>query len=353
MWVELIFVFIFLISLCFIIMYVGIIGKSELLEDLYKKVVDNGEPVPELAHITDSNGKPVCWKKGRIFAYWDHEPRMPWQTDEYYETEMETLRPSDFLRLHRNEWVTEFEQFISMDMWKMCEVLDGPLSLFPDSQYIGYPIVVGVDVGVVHDCSAVCGVYFDAERGKAGLAFHKIWTPTPGNPLDLEATVEAYLLDMASKFHIAAVVYDPTNFHRSMTTLRDRAGMNMIEYRQSGMLMEMVGQAFYDAIRGRYLEVYHDEELSDHIKYTTAENKGRGFRIVKGDKMGKPIDAAIALAMATHYAIDTAGVDTSESIRIEVPFADASGWKPERKGPSEKNLPWMFIDQSKKPRSSL
>jgi len=340
MWAELTPVPTAPLSMRFIATYAGIMGKSELLEDLYNKVVVNGEAVEELKDIVDGNGKPVCWQKGRMFAYWDHEARMPWQTPEYYEEEMLTLRPSDFLRLHRNEWVTEFEQFIPIEWWKACETLEGPLTIFQDLKYSKWPITLGVDVGVKHDCSAVTGVYYDSERGKVGLAFHRIWTPTEGNPLDLETTVEQYILEMNSKFSISAVVYDPTNFHRSMVTLRDKARINMVEYPQSAARMELVGQAFYDAIKGKYLEVYPDEELTNHIRFTTAENKGRGFRLVKGEKMGKPIDGAIALAMSVHYAIETGGVDISKPIVIEVPFANASAWKPKPTG--EDNLPWPF-----------
>jgi hypothetical protein len=61
---------------------------------------------------------------------------------------------------------------------------------------------------------------------------------------------------------------------------------------------------------------------------------------VKGEKMGKPIDGAIALAMSVHYAIETGGVDISKPIVIEVPFANASAWKPKPTG--EDNLPWPF-----------
>jgi hypothetical protein len=314
-------------SLRVVVTYAGILGKSALLEDLYEKVVKAGEPVPELAHLVDARGDPVCFKKGRIFAYWDTVPRMPWQTPEYYEEQMELERPADFLRHHKNEWVTEFEEFIPMDWWTACETLDVPLELDKENKYQRWPIIIGVDVGVKHDCTAVAGVYYDSERKKVGLAFHRIWTPTPGQPLDLEATVETYLLQQKEKYNIHAVVYDPNQFHRSMTTLRDKFGVTMVEYPQSPSRMEMVGQAFYEAIRGKYLEVYPNDEVRSHIRHTTAENRGRGFRLVKGDRLGKPMDFSIAIAMAVHFAIDSGGVDVSRPIRIEIPFADASGWK--------------------------
>ncbi len=38
----------------------------------------------------------------RLFVYWDHEPRMPWQTQAYYDSQRRTLRPGTYLRLHES-----------------------------------------------------------------------------------------------------------------------------------------------------------------------------------------------------------------------------------------------------------
>ena len=37
-------------------------------------------------------------REARPFAYWDHEPRMPWQTQEYYDSQKKTLRAGTYLR---------------------------------------------------------------------------------------------------------------------------------------------------------------------------------------------------------------------------------------------------------------
>jgi hypothetical protein len=55
------------------------------------------------------------------------------------------------------------------------------------------PIFVGVDVGVKHDAAAVVAVSWDEGNKKLVLANDRIWRPSPTEPLDLEATVEARL----------------------------------------------------------------------------------------------------------------------------------------------------------------
>ncbi|HYQ97851.1 MAG TPA: hypothetical protein VEO92_05730 [Candidatus Nitrosocosmicus sp.] len=36
-------------------------------------------------------------REARPFAYWDHESRMPWQTQEYYDSQKKTLRAGTYL----------------------------------------------------------------------------------------------------------------------------------------------------------------------------------------------------------------------------------------------------------------
>jgi hypothetical protein len=54
-------------------------------------------------------------------------------------------------------------------------------------------LLVGLDAGIKHDCAAVVAVAWEKETEKLRLVSHKIWKPTPENPLDIEATIEWYL----------------------------------------------------------------------------------------------------------------------------------------------------------------
>src|SRR3990167_2932605 len=137
-------------------------ADPNLLLDLYKHIIVKGKPVPELEDITDRRGVPVCYtsQDGRSFAYWDTEPRLPWQTADYYEQEAALLPPLQFLRLHRNMWVSNEDQFIPVE-WFDAAVergqtagLMGPLNMVSESPYRTYPVSLAVDVGVKQDCSA-------------------------------------------------------------------------------------------------------------------------------------------------------------------------------------------------------
>src|SRR5512139_145008 len=65
--------------------YAGYMGESELLWNLYDLAVLQGTPHPDFLDLT-SEGKPVVWvnEAANMFCYWDHEPRLIWQSQEYY-----------------------------------------------------------------------------------------------------------------------------------------------------------------------------------------------------------------------------------------------------------------------------
>ncbi len=334
------------ISLRVVVTYAGYVGKSNLLEDLYHKVMDNGEPVAELAHIVDEQGTPVCWHKGRIFMYWDTVPRMPWQTDAYYDTALDENRPSEFLRLHRNQWVTGMEEFIPIEMWDGCVTLDKPLDLLPEDPRKQLSIVIAVDASTKHDCTATVGVYFDTQRGVVGEAFHHIWTPKPGEPIDLELTVEASILAAKKMgYRISLIGYDPTQLARSMMTLK-KLGFNVMEFTQSVGNMVAASQNLYNLLKSKSFETFPDPEAREHVRFSVAENKGAGFRITKADRTGKgkPNDYTIALAIAAYLSVVNQGADVSQALHMEIPFADASGFKEEAKvlGLDESKLAWIF-----------
>jgi hypothetical protein len=74
-------------SLRFITTYAGWENESALLWDLYRQGVDAEEHRDGQAVRLDPES-PIYENPGaRLFVYWDHEPRMPWQTGAYYESQ--------------------------------------------------------------------------------------------------------------------------------------------------------------------------------------------------------------------------------------------------------------------------
>ncbi|GAG10968.1 unnamed protein product, partial [marine sediment metagenome] len=236
--------------------YAGYKATAVLLWELYESIVLEGEPVPELIDIVDDKGRPVCWQKGKMFAYWDTVPRMPWQTKEYYEKQAKTpgMRPQEFLRLHRNKWATTEDPFIPIDWWDEAVArgekigLVGPVTLTPDSPIAKYPLTLSVDAAAKYASTSLTAIYWDIQRGRVGLAYHKTWEPDPTEMFDFDKTVGAHIELLKKKgLIIRQIVYDPRFLHQTMVRLKQK-GYRVIEYAQSNKSLALASQALYDAL---------------------------------------------------------------------------------------------------------
>lgn len=311
--------------------YAGYENESNQLLDLYNLCFKkengeyvNGEVVPELAHIVDQWGDPVCRRSGRTFIFWDTSARMPWQTEEYYSSQLTTLRPSDFMRMHLNRWASSSETFIPIELFDECVKDDLlPVTYDPQHKFRNYPLALAVDIGPKHDTSAVVGTYYDFERKVLGVACHKIFIPPEKGVLDIEATVEAYILDVCKKFNVTAVLFDPYQFYRSSVTLQ-RKQIPMVEFPQTAGNMIGATETLYEALRARKFETYRSDELRDHLRYASAETNQRGSRLTKGKHAKYPIDAAVALAMSGYWSVKYNGIEGETEIVIESPFSDVA-----------------------------
>jgi phage terminase large subunit-like protein len=302
-------------SVRFISTYAGFEGESELLMNLYKQVVGKDEHPDGQGERLHPNLPVFANRESRIFAYWDHEARMPWQTEAYYASQKKTLRPGTYLRLHENRWTVSESIFITPEMWDSCVVQVGGMGMpavqanriseivadpwqmhrsIMTLQAAGLPIrefpqtvgnttrmgqvlfdllngrklqlyaaadlrqqalstvgvetargtriskdkqskkidaivalamacvaavdygqtgdgslFVGVDASSKHDSAAVVSVAWTND-GALRLVTHRIWQPSPQNPLDIESTIEWHLRELHSQGIWAAGQRQPT-----------------------------------------------------------------------------------------------------------------------------------------------
>lgn len=268
--------------LALIVTYAGYDDES-LLYRLYKKGM-------ELKKNPDPS----------FFFYWEGENgvpinRMNWQTEKYLKQQKGRLRKNTYLRLHENRWVSSVTQFIDIDRFDKCVNKD-LAPILPDKKI---KIWVGVDASVSGDSTAVVAV--TRRKGKIILANYKKWQPTKKNPIDLEETVEKYIIDLDRAFNLQLAYYDPYQLHRSSVTLKKK-GIFMKELPQTVSNTIEFSQNLYDLIQFGNIEFYPSPEVRRHIKACQAKEMERGYRIVKGNKSNK-IDIAIAGAMACLGAV--------------------------------------------------
>jgi phage terminase large subunit-like protein len=276
--------------------YAGFENESELLRSLYLQAVDRDEHPDGQGERLHPDLPIYGNREARIFAYWDHQPRLPWQTSQYYASQKRSLRPSAYLRFHENRWSTSEEAFITPELWDPC-VDPSHRPILPTHEY---PIFIGVDGAIKHDSAAVVGVHWDGDQ--LALALHRIWQPTPDEPLDLEATIEAELRWLYQHYQVQVIRYDPYQLHRSMSGLRNE-GLPCEEYPQTSGNCTAMGQALFDLLTGKNIRLYTSVELRAQALNTVSVESTRGWKISK-EKTSQKIDAIVALAMAAVAALD-------------------------------------------------
>ena len=304
------------ISMRLIVSYAGFLGEGKLLWELFERIVKLGERIPK----DELEGLDIpCFRNETSFAYWDSYEtagencrRMAWQNDEdgkrYYESQERELRPNAFRRLHWNMWTSNEDSFLTPEVWDSCVDPNLRPVIEPDKSLI---LDLGLDASIRHDQASVVGVtYRDRER-QVVLAKHRTFKPTPEDPLDLEETLEATVLEWWKNYTVRAVYYDPYQFHRSATTLL-KIGVPMIEYPQSPANLTRMGQNLYELLTHKNLVTYEDKDLKVAATRAVAVETARGWRIAK-EKSADKIDPLIALAHACIGSINSLSDRSVES----------------------------------------
>jgi len=257
-------------SIRFISTYAGWEGESVLLEDLFYRVFDKQHNIKPGVQRPLGDDFPV-YTVGDLFMYWNHEPRMPWQTPEYYASQRADLRINTFLRLHENRWVSNESSFFDMETWDGCTVFDHR----PPLPNKSIQLYVGADASTKKDSSAAVGVY--RQGNQLLLGPFRIWQPSKAEPMDLEMTMEKFIEELARDYTLKECRYDPYQLHRSATTLRAKQ-IPMVEWPQTVGNMTDCGQALYDAVKHQNLILYPDPELRRHASFAVGKETPRGFR---------------------------------------------------------------------------
>lgn len=262
--------------------YAGHVGEAPILEPLYKSIIQNGIPDPQA---------PELFTRGGMIGYWCTRHIQEWQLNEtgrrYYADEEDKLTPSEFRRLHYNEWGTSENAFVPADWWDRCQGIVQPAG--------NNIMVLSVDAGVSSDCFAIIGV--TRANDVVHINIVRIWKPE-GKPLDF-AEPEAELKRLIATHQVYCVVYDAYQLHDMMTRIRKETGVFVDDFNQGARRLEADKQ-LYDMIREQRIRHDGNPTLKEHVANANAKTDSEDgkLRIVKRAAMLK-IDGAVATSMGT------------------------------------------------------
>jgi phage terminase large subunit-like protein len=265
--------------------YAGFTGDAPALEPLWERAIRGERLEGDLPIFTD----------GKLWAYVDQGEEAqercwlgePAEMVSYYEEQRKTLRPGTFNRIHLNQWQSSEEVFLTAEQWDACQIAEGRLRSTDGLVY------VGLDAATKRDSTAVVAVAREGDRVR--LVDHKIWTPRPGQPTDLE-DVENYVVELGDQFKIGSVTYDPTQMERSAGILR-KSGLTLEPLAQTSQNLTAASTALYDLVTQQRLALYPDKQMRQHVLNAVAVNSARGWKLAK-EKSTRKIDAAVALSFA-------------------------------------------------------
>jgi phage terminase large subunit-like protein len=280
------------ISVRLVVSYAGFTGESGLLEELYKRIVAG------ILVGTD------LYKSPGLLAYWTHECRAPWQTEEWKAQMRIQLRANAYLRLIENRWVTSESSFIELEVWDAC--VDPDASPIPRDKRL--PVWVGVDASTKHDSTAIVACTYSEKDKRVRLVTHITFQPSPDDPLDFEQTIERTLINMADQFDLMEVRYDPYQLVATAQRLT-RAGIPMVEFNQTVGNLTEASNNLFELIRGKSITLYPDAEMRLAASRAVAIETSRGWRIGK-EKQSHTIDVIVALAQAALGAVHGKGGNT-------------------------------------------
>jgi len=286
--------------------YAGFSGESILLEMLYETGVKNGDWID----LGFSDLPVFVNAKARMLCLWNDRPRLPWQSKEYYSEQEATLLPNEFLRIHRNQWVSSSEKFVPEEWWAQCHFTAHGLNKHPDPVE-REPWVIGIDAGISNDHFGIVG--WTKLKDRLVLRYVREWIPpkrgkilfsNPANPLDPE-TPEGELRRLAKAHNVLEFAYDETQMHDLASRLR-RSGVGYFRPFPQGIgTLRTPGRPisdkqFYDVIQQR--RIIHDGNsvLTAHVSNADAliegDNRERVRMVKRSDQL--KIDTAVASSMS-------------------------------------------------------
>lgn len=290
----------------------GFEGESELLWQLYQRGLKGAQVAADL------------YAQDGMLMFWSHTPVVPWQTPEWIEQMRDQLRPNAFLRMIENRFVGGEEAFVPVEWWDACT----DSTLRPEITNVSLPVWIGIDASTKRDSTAIAATTWDAEAKKVRLVTHRIFQPSPNDPLDFQGTIVETLRDWRDRFAVRRVYFDPYQMAAVAQQL-EREGLPMVEYPQTIPNLTQASTNLYDLVRGKNVAVYADEEIRRAVQRAVAVETSRGWKIAK-EKASHRIDVIVALAMAALGAVKDGADPSPEHGEVHVAIL-GPGYDPPRR----------------------
>ena len=288
--------------------YAGFMEESDLLYSLYELGVKQGEMLwPDRVYaVTDGPPTPLELYVNRsagMLCLWNTQPRCPWQTRSYYESEQKILPVNQFRRIHRNEWVSSTETFVPYQWLTACYRKPEE---WPSIDTSRQAMVIAMDAATSNDNF---GLYMACRHPNSPdevlTIYAKKWAPDKSGKIDFIGTDDKpgpikELKKLVSNYNVVQICYDPFQMHSTAMQLKQE-GLTWIKAFNQGADRLLADSQFRDLIRDKRFWHQGEVDLLEHINNANAklDEQDSKVRMVKRVDRLK-IDLAVAASMATY-----------------------------------------------------
>jgi hypothetical protein len=234
-------------------------------------------------------------------------------------------------RLFGVEWVEDEGLLTTRGALERCIALDGPLGPQPGRSY-----VISLDVGLVHDRTAIAICHGEPVTGEDGETRTKVvldrlhlLAGTRAAPVQLQ-TVEDYIREAARAYRPATVVYDP---FQSVQLAQRLSGRSIVtrQFNFTSTSVSKIAVVLHSLIRDGLLAIPNEPELVDELSAVRLRETSPGSFRLDHDP-DKHDHMAVALALAAEHLTDRAPRDYPGIAGIEIERDSGSGWRTEYLG---------------------
>ena len=226
---------------------------------------------------------------------------------------------NNFKTKHLNEWVNADTAWMDMRAWDAC--VDNSMDL---EALHGQPCWIGLDLASKTDIAALVMLFAHPEIAGAYMVFAKYYLPedtvqatgnsqypgwmrsgrltvTPGNVIDF-SWIEADLLDIASRFEVVAVAFDPFQATQLSTRMLSE-GLPMIEVRPTVLNFSEPMKTLEALVLQKKLVHDGDPVLAWMASNVVAHTDVKDNIYPRKERPENKIDGIVALIMALSRAI--------------------------------------------------
>jgi phage terminase large subunit-like protein len=287
--------------------YAGFTEESKLLYSLYDLGVNKGRMLwpDKLYPVTDGQPTPLevyVNESAGMLCLWNTQPRCPWQTKEYYASEEKILPPNEYLRVHRNQWVSSTENFVPMEWYDSCKRTH---EQWPRIDQSKQAMIIALDAGITSDTFSLwMGCRHPEDPESVLKVFSQKWVPKNGK-IDFQGTEdnpgpELVIRRLIKEYNVVWITYDQYQLYDMMQRLY-KEGLGIIKPFGQEKLRLIADSQLRTLIRDR--RYWHRGEPDDREHFQNADAKvspdDNKIRIVKRVENLK-VDLAVVASMGSY-----------------------------------------------------